>query len=117
MKILKPHPTITKTRGYAERFVERFGFLKKYGFSLSMHQRRGASGREEWYVTIERESDSVAGCPNLGEYLASIYFPVEMIERGDCDFISGDLDQSGYGQTSQSYTYATGAMTIATLFG
>lgn len=100
------------TKECADEFVKRFGFLTRYGFKLEQKSHRSILrtcnlGMRENFVLVEN--------PKL-DYKGEVFFPMTRIQNGGCDFCSYSFDptHSGY---IEEYTYASGAMTIATLFG
>lgn len=100
------------TKKQADEFIKKFGFLTKYGFvmGLRFHESITAcnNGLQECFVHIENPQYN---------YETNVYFPMEQILNGDCDFCSRSLDPHHKGGDYQDYTYITGAMTIATIFG
>ena len=100
------------TKKCADNFVKKFDFLTKFDFTLALRYHASHSkcntGLREFFVHIEN--------PNFN-YKADVFFPMAQIEKDECDFCSPSLDPTNSSGEYEKYTYASGAMTMATLFG
>lgn len=100
------------TKAKADEFIKKFGFLTKYGFVLGLRFHESISvcnnRMNECFVHIENPER---------RYETNVFFPMEQIQKGKCDFCSRSLDPTHSSGEYEQYTYASGAMTLATLFG
>lgn len=101
------------TKECADNFINKFSFLAKYGFVLGL--RKSSSFKktcnynlQEYFIHIENPKHN---------YETNVYFPMEQIQNGECDFCSRSLDPTHASAIYEEYTYANGAMTLATIFG
>lgn len=99
------------TKKCADNFIKRFDFLTKFRFTLALRYHVSCSkcntGLQEFFVQIEN--------PKFN-YKADAFFPMNQIKKNKCDFCSPSLDPTHSSGEYEKYTYASGAMTMATLF-
>lgn len=104
---------INPTYDYAQNFIRKFDFLLRLGFQMQLdfHQSSDKNcnyGLDEFYVTlVNLEKD----------YHTAVFFPIERIKQGKCDFWSYDFDGSLQNPSKNcEYTYQEAILVLWSLF-
>ena len=102
------------TKQCSETFLNKFDFLKNYGFTIRICSQRSLDERCNYYL----EECFIVIRNNDKNYSASVKFPMEGIKNEEYDFCSYNLECIGpmMPKGFQTYTYQEAAMTLATLF-
>lgn len=103
-----------ETYDYAQNFIRKFSFLLRFGFQINLEFHQSSDKNcnyalGEFYVTLVNLEKN---------YKTAVFFPIERIKRGECDFWSYDFDGSSqYPGKSCEYTYQEAILVLWSLFG